>query len=60
MGEPKRLIYDGGVYIRPVRRGIVLEDDPQQRHVDDWVADFVGVEWSDWTGRMRITVEVFE
>lgn len=33
---------------------------PQRRHVDDWIADVVGVDLSDWTGRMRITVEVLE
>lgn len=24
------------------------------------IADFVGVDWSEWKGRKRITVEVFE
>ena len=31
------LIYDGSVYVRPVGRGIVLEDELDKPHLDEWI-----------------------
>jgi len=29
--------YTGALYVRPVGRGIVLEDDEARPHVDEWI-----------------------
>lgn len=31
--------YTGRVYVRPVSRGVVLEDHPQQLHLDDLLGE---------------------
>jgi hypothetical protein len=32
-----RLVYEGLIYVRPIGRGIVLEDEPGKSHLDDWL-----------------------
>jgi hypothetical protein len=36
-GRKNMLIYDGLVYVRPVGRGIVLEDELGKPHLDEWI-----------------------
>jgi uncharacterized phage-associated protein len=31
------LVYEGSVYVRPIGRGIVLEDEPGEPHLDEWI-----------------------
>jgi hypothetical protein len=31
------LVYEGSIYVRPIGRGIVLEDEPGEPHLDDWI-----------------------
>jgi hypothetical protein len=33
----RRLIYDGPVYVRPIGRGIVLNDERVEPHLDEWI-----------------------
>ncbi len=35
--QPQPLSYDGKVYVRPIGRGIVLEDEPGEPHLDEWI-----------------------
>lgn len=32
-----QLSYDGELDVRPVGRGIVLEDEPGKPHLDEWI-----------------------
>jgi hypothetical protein len=32
-----RLTYEGEVYVRPVGRGVVLEEHPDRAYLDDWL-----------------------
>jgi hypothetical protein len=57
-----KLIYEGEVYVRPVGRGIVLEQEPRRPHLDDWVAEWLGDRHPGYlTGgcqeRLRIVIE---
>jgi hypothetical protein len=31
------LVYEGSIYVRPIGRGIVLEDEQGKPHLDEWV-----------------------
>ncbi|MEX0673935.1 MAG: hypothetical protein WD067_04125 [Gaiellaceae bacterium] len=54
--EAKRLEYEGPVYIRPIGRGIVLENT--DRYLDEEIEAFVGASLtSGWSGSLRIVVE---
>lgn len=33
----KRLVYEGPVYVRPIGRGIVLDDERAEPHLDEWI-----------------------
>ena len=55
--------YTGALYVRPVGRGIVLEDDEAQPHLDEWIeqalhdAGVLGDE-DAWLGGGRTTTPV--
>jgi hypothetical protein len=61
MARP-RLSYDGDLYVRPVGRGIVLEDEPGKPHLDEWIETWlaeIGPHsfMSGFSARVRIVVE---
>lgn len=31
------LVYEGSICVRPIGRGIVLEDEPGEPHLDEWI-----------------------
>lgn len=33
----RRLVYEGPVYVRPIGRGIVLDDERAEPHLDEWI-----------------------
>jgi hypothetical protein len=35
------LSYEGRVHVRPVGRGIVLEDEPGEPHIEDWITTLI-------------------
>lgn len=52
----ERFEYEGPVRIRPIGRGIVLEET--DTYLDDAIEAFVGAPvMSGWEGRLRIVVE---
>lgn len=60
----KRLIYEGPVYVRPIGRGIVLDYERDEPHLDEWietwlieVASHRYVSSSELRARLRIVVE---
>lgn len=60
----KRLIYEGPVYVRPIGRGIVLDDERDEPHLDEWietwlieVASHRYVSSGELRARLRIAVE---
>lgn len=60
----KRLIYEGPVYVRPVGRGMVLDDERGEPHLDEWietwlieVASHRSVSGGEFRARLRIVVE---
>lgn len=60
----KRLIYEGPVYVRPIGRGIVLDDERSEPHLDEWietwlieVASHRFVSGGEFRARLRIVVE---
>lgn len=60
---PHEASYTGALYVRPVGRGIVLEDDEARPHVDEWIEKElhdVGVLGDDdaWLGGGRTTAPV--
>jgi hypothetical protein len=55
--------YTGALYVRPVGRGIVLEDDEARPHVDEWIEQALhdaGVlgDGDGWLGSGRSTPPV--
>jgi hypothetical protein len=60
-----RLSYDGKIYVRPAGRGIVLEDEPGEPQLDDWIEIWLseggrGSLMSGFSTRIRIVVESAE
>lgn len=60
-----RFEYDGPVHVRPVGRGIVLEDHRDGTTLDDAIERMLPVDNLDvitrgWEGRLRVVVEVVE
>lgn len=58
-----QLSYDGVLYVRPIGRGIVLEDEPGKPHLDDWIETWlaeIGPHslMSGFSMRVRIVVEI--
>jgi len=60
----RRLIYDGPVYVRPIGRGIVLNDERAEPHLDEWietwlieVASHSSVRGGGFRARLRVVVE---
>jgi len=35
--QPQRLDYEGEIYVRPIGRGIVLDDEPGEPYLDEWI-----------------------
>jgi hypothetical protein len=63
--QRQQLSYDGKIYVRPVGRGIVLEDEPGEPHLDDWIEIWLaesgrGSLMSGFSTRIRIVVESAE
>jgi hypothetical protein len=61
----QHLSYDGEIYVRPAGRGIVLEDEPGEPHLDDWIETWLaergrGSLMSGFSTRIRIVVESTE
>jgi hypothetical protein len=57
-----RLAYEGEVYLRPVGRGIVLEDDPDRASFDAWLETWLeqwhdGIATGGCSERLRIVIE---
>jgi hypothetical protein len=50
--------YEGRIYVRPVQRGVMLEDDPEEKYVDDVIEMLVGGDCR--SARVRIRVEVLD
>lgn len=56
--ERKRTAYEGRIRVRPIGRGIVLLDVPEETYLDDWLTNAVGVDFiSGGEARVRIEVE---
>lgn len=60
--EHPRISYEGEVYVRPIGRGIVLEDEPGEPHLDDWIETWLAQTGSNsfmsgFSTRVRIVVE---
>ena len=60
--ESERLVYEGEVYVRPVGRGIALEDHPDRAYLADWIETWLdrwhdGIVYQGCTERLRIVVE---
>lgn len=60
----KRLTYEGPVYIRPIGRGIVLDDERDEPHLDEWIETWLieiashrSVSGGEFRARLRIVVE---
>jgi len=60
----KRLTYEGPVYIRPIGRGIVLDDGRDEPHLDEWIETWLievasgrSVSGGEFCARLRIVVE---
>jgi len=60
----ERLTYEGPVYIRPIGRGIVLDYERNEPHLDEWietwlieVASHRSVSGDEFRARLRIVVE---
>jgi hypothetical protein len=60
----KRLAYEGPVYVRPIGRGIVLDDGRDEPHLDDWIETWLievasgrSVSGGELHARLRIVVE---
>jgi hypothetical protein len=59
-----RLAYDGLVYVRPIGRGIVLNDERAEPHLEEWietwlieVASHSSVRGGGFRARLRVVVE---
>jgi hypothetical protein len=60
----KRLIYEGPVYVRPIGRGIILDDERSEPHLDEWIETWLveitshrSVSGGEFQARLRIVVE---
>jgi hypothetical protein len=58
-----QLVYEGEIYVRPIGRGIALEELPGQPHLDDWLEAWLGERHpgrmlSGFSDRVRIVVEI--
>jgi hypothetical protein len=57
-----QLTYEGEVYVRPVGRGVVLEEHPDRAYLDDWIETWLE-QWHDCiigggcSERLRIVIE---
>lgn len=58
------LIYEGSIYVRPIGRGIVLEDEPGKPHLDEWletwlieVASHSSISGGGFRAHLRVVVE---
>lgn len=57
-----KIVYEGDVYVRPIGRGIVLEQEPGRPHLGEWIEAWLGDYHPGYvTGgcdeRLRIVVE---
>jgi hypothetical protein len=56
------IVYEGEVYVRPVGRGIALEDEVGRPHLDEWIERWLselrpGRGFGGYRDRLRIVVE---
>ncbi len=60
--ETNQLTYEGEVYVRPIGRGVVLEEHPDRAYLDDWIESWLE-QWHDrilgggCSERLRIVIE---
>jgi hypothetical protein len=57
-----QLVYEGEVYVRPIGRGIVLEEEPSRQYLDDWIELWLerwheGIVTGGCSERLRIVIE---
>lgn len=55
--------YEGRIYVRPVGRGVTLNDAQGEPHLDELIEDAVARRYGavyGWSGRARIRVEILE
>jgi hypothetical protein len=60
--QPQQLSYEGAIYVRPIGRGIVLDDEPGEPYLDDWIETWLTENGSNgfmsgFSTRIRIVVE---
>jgi hypothetical protein len=60
--QRQRLSYEGEIYVRPIGRGIILDDEPGEPYLDDWIETWLTEDGSSsfmsgFSTRIRIVVE---